>query len=377
MELDLGLIRDEIDTVDKEIVRLYEKRMQLCADVAEYKIRTGKPILDRSRELEKLEKVKSFVDTEFDKEAVADLFRQVMSSSRKLQYKLMEENNSNAFIECEKLDSIETKNCKVVYQGVEGAYSYLAMKKYFGEEVDCFNVKTFGEAMNAVAQGEADYAVLPIENSTAGIVNDTYDLMVQYDNYIVGEIFFKIEHALLALPEAEFEDIKVVYSHPQGLMQCSKFLDEQDNIQTIAQANTAMSAKKVLMEQDKTHAAIASKEAAQIFGLKVIKTGISNEDMNATRFVIVSNKRRFAKDAGKISICFETAHESGSLYTILSHIIYNGLNMTKIESRPIEGKMWQWRFYVDFDGNIDEAAVKNALRGISEEAKYLKFLGNY
>lgn len=376
MELDLGKIRDEIDVVDKQIVDLYTKRMQLCTDVAKYKIATGKPILDRSRELAKIEKVRTFVEDDFDKEAVADLFRQIMSSSRKLQYKFMEDNNHTVRAEYEEIDAID-KDAKVVYQGVEGAYSYLAMRQFFGENVDCFNVKTFNEAMSAVAEGRAEYAVLPIENSTAGIVNDTYDLLMQYDNYIVGEIFYKIEHALLALPDAEIDDIRVVYSHPQGLMQCSRFLESNDNIQTIAQANTAMSAKKVLQDNDKTHAAIASKEAAECFGLKVLKTGICNEDMNATRFVIISNKRRFVKGADKMSICFETAHESGSLYTILSHIIYNGLNMTKIESRPIEGKMWQWRFYVDFDGNMDDSAVKNAMHGIAEESKYLKFLGNY
>lgn len=375
--MDLSEIRQEIDSVDSQIVELYKKRMGLALEVARYKIDNNKPILDSSREKEKIEKAKAMVSDNFDKEAVADLFRQIMASSRKLQYRFMEDNANTAREDYDEMNEIDKEHAKVVYQGVEGAYSFLAMKQYFGENVDCFNVATFTEAMEAVAKGEADYAVLPIENSTAGIVNDTYDLLCEYDNFIVDEIYYKIDHALLGLENADISDIDVVYSHPQGLMQCSKYLDTHSDWQRIGQANTALSAKKVLEDGNVNEAAIASKDAAKYFSLKVLDTDISNNSNNVTRFVVISNKRCFRKNAGKMSICFETAHETGSLYNLLSHIIYNGLNMTKIESRPIEGKMWQWRFYVDFDGNIDDAAVKNAMRGIEEEAKRLKFLGNY
>lgn len=375
--MDLSEIRQEIDSVDSQIVELYKKRMGLALEVAKYKIDNNKPILDSTREKEKIEKAKAMVSDNFDKEAVADLFRQIMASSRKLQYRFMEDNANTAREDYDEMNEIDKEHAKVVYQGVEGAYSFLAMKQYFGENVDCFNVATFTEAMEAVAKGEADYAVLPIENSTAGIVNDTYDLLCEYDNFIVDEIYYKIDHALLGLENADISDIDVVYSHPQGLMQCSKYLDTHSDWQRIGQANTALSAKKVLEDGNVNEAAIASKDAAKYFSLKVLDTDISNNRNNVTRFVVISNKRCFRKNAGKMSICFETAHETGSLYNLLSHIIYNGLNMTKIESRPIEGKMWQWRFYVDFDGNIDDAAVKNAMRGIEEEAKRLKFLGNY
>ena len=374
--MDLSEIRTQIDEVDHNIIELYEKRMKLCTDVAKYKIETGKPILDRERELAKIEKAKSYVEDAFDKEAVADLFRQIMSSSRKLQYRFMEDNSNTRREPYDEFDALD-KSAKIVYQGVEGAYSFLAMKQFFGDDVDCFNVGTFAGVFEAVESGKAKYGVIPIENSTAGMVNDTYDLLMRYNTYIVGEIFYNVEHALLGLPDADISDIKVVYSHAQGLMQCSNFLDSHMDWQRIGQANTALSAKKVLEDNDKSQAAIASKDAAKYFSLKVLEPCILNEKNNITRFVIISNKRAFKKNAAKMSICFETAHETGSLYNILSHIIYNGLNMTKIESRPIEGKVWQWRFYVDFDGNIDDAAVKNAMRGIEEEARYLKFLGNY
>jgi chorismate mutase/prephenate dehydratase len=154
-------------------------------------------------------------------------------------------------------------------------------------------------------------------------------------------------------------------------------LEQHKDWRQISQSNTALSAKKVLDEQDSTHVAIASVEAAEVFGLEVLESRINDLDNNTTRFVIVTNSRKFVKNAGKMSIVFETANEAGTLYNLLSHIIYNGLNMNKIESRPIEGKEWEFRFFVDFEGNIDDPRVINALRGIEEESKSIKLLGNY
>ena len=160
-------------------------------------------------------------------------------------------------------------------------------------------------------------------------------------------------------------------------MQCQKYLDSHREWNSISQLNTAVSAKMVVEQNDISKAAIASEEAARVYGLKVLESKINDSDRNTTRFVIVSNKRRFVKGAGKMTICFETNNKPGALYNLLSHIIYNELNMTKIESRPIEGREWEFRFFVDFMGNIDDINVINALHGIQEEANKLKFLGNY
>lgn len=375
--LDLQEIRKEIDEVDRELVKLFEKRMELTTSVAKYKIETGKKVLDLQREQEKLNTIAGYVSNEMNKHGINEIFTQIMATSRKYQYMLLESMGQTLREDYIAIDEINKKNCRVVYQGVPGAYSYIAMKRFFGEEVEHYNVKTFRDAMEAVKCGDADYAVLPIENSTAGIVGDVFDLLTEYNNYIIAETYVKIEHALLGMPGAEEDDITTVFSHPQGLMQCHKFLDTHKDWNQIEQTNTALSAKRVVEEGDKTHAAIASVEAAQIYGLSVIKEKINTDDNNTTRFVIITNKRMFVKDAGKVSICFETEHTAGSLYDMLSHIIYNGLNMTKIESRPIEGRAWQFRFFVDFMGNIDDAAVMNALRGIEEEALSVKLLGNY
>lgn len=231
--------------------------------------------------------------------------------------------------------------------------------------------------MNALAGGRADFAVLPIENSTAGMVGDVYDLLAKYDNYIVGEVDIKVDHALLGLPGASLEELELVYSHPQALMQCKTFLEGHPQWDTREMGNTAVSAKKVKEDGDVTKGAIASRQAAGFYGLQVLQDAICRNQYNSTRFIIVSGRQEYAAHAGKISICFELPHKSGTLYNMLSHFIYNGLNMTKIESRPIPGRNWEYRFFVDFEGNLEDGAVKNALRGIRQEASQVRVFGNY
>lgn len=231
--------------------------------------------------------------------------------------------------------------------------------------------------MKAVANKEADFGVLPLENSSAGQVGDVYDLLTRYDNTIVGEYYLPVRHCLLGLKGADIDKIQTVYSHPQGLMQCGKFLNEHSSWQQISQANTAMAAQKVIKENNPKTAAIASETAAKLYGLEILEEGINDNKTNTTRFIIVSRKKCYRRDASKISIMFEIPHESGSLYTILSHMIYNDLNMTKIESRPISEQPFEYRFFVDFEGNLADAAVENAILGIKEEAARLKILGNY
>lgn len=373
---DLKELRVDIDRIDREMVALFEERMGIAKEVAEYKIATGKKILDKERENQKLEAVKALTHNDFNSHGVEELYKQIMGISRKLQYQLMEEKALGRlpFI---MVDELEKKQVRVVYQGVEGAYAQQAMFAFFGEDVNHFHVERWRDAMDAIAEGMADYAVLPIENSTAGIVNDNYDLLGEYDNYIVGEQIISIQHALLGTPDAKISDIRTVYSHPQGLMQCAKYLDEHRDWQQISVLNTAVAAKKVAEEKDKTQAAIASTLAGRQQGLKILDEGINRSMNNSTRFLIVTNQPIFCRDAKKVSICFEVTHESGCLYNVLSHFIFNNLNMCRIESRPIPDRNWEYHFFVDFEGNLNDSAVKNALRGIREEALNLKILGNY
>ncbi len=374
--MDLLQLREQIDEIDAQIVALYERRMEISRQVAQYKIETGRKVFDRQREQEKLSAVKALTHNGFNSHGIEELFEQIMSMSRKLQYQLLAEKGSLGRLPFIGVDRLDAEQARVVFQGAEGSYSQAAMTQYFGEGVNSFHVDTFREAMSAIDEGSADFAVLPIENSTAGIVSEIYDLLQEYENYIVAEQIIEIEHCLLGVPGASLEDIRTVYSHPQSLLQSARFLEGHD-WQQISMQNNAFAAKKVAQEKDKTQAAIAGEQAAEIYGLEVLKKGVNHSGTNSTRFIIVTNQKIFRKDAKKVSICFEVPHESGSLYHMLSHFIYNNLNLTKIESRPIEDRNWEYRFFVDFEGNLSQSAVKNALRGLRDEARNMKILGNY
>lgn len=371
--VDLIKSREAIDRIDKQIVSLFEQRMEIAKDVAEYKRSTGKKVLDVKREQEKLDTVSKLATTQFNEGAIRELFSQIMSISRKYQYSLLTEDVMQ-FDAMQELP--RTKETRVCFFGAVGSYSEQAMEECFGREVTSFSGATFREVMKAVQEGKADFGVLPIENTTTGGITDSYDLLLEYDNYLIGEHIIKIEHALLGLPTAELSDITTVYSHSQAIGQCRKFLEEHKQIHPIVFSSTSESAKQVKYSGDKTQAAIASKRAADIYGLNVLKECLNTEDVNSTRFIIISNKQQYLPQANKISICFELPHESGSLYKMLSHIMYNNLNMTKIESRPIPQRSFEYRFFVDFEGKITDAAVKNTLNGIKAEASRLKVLGN-
>ena len=370
-------LRVRLDEIDDQIVNLYEQRMEICAHVGEYKIQTGKKVLDRQREKEKLENVAGKASNPFNKKGVTELYEQLMSMSRKLQYEQLVKAGALGRLPFIQVDSLDADQARVVFPGTEGAYSEAAMKRYFGENCNSFYVRTFREAMEAIEDGAADFAVLPIENSTAGAVDEMYDLLVEFENYIVGETVIPIRHTLSGLPGASLKDVKTVYSKGVALMQATHFLDAHSSWQRINVANTAIAAKKVVEDQDPSQAAVCSVYAAKVHGLQVLADNINDNEHNSTRFIVVTNQKIFLKHASKISICLEVSHESGSLYRVLSHFIYNDLNMTKIESRPIEGRDWEYRFFIDFEGNMADGAVKNAIRGLREECRNLRILGNY
>lgn len=376
-ELNLQEIRGQLDVIDAQVVELFEKRMQLCSDVAEFKIATGKAVFDKEREQQKIAAVTGMAHGEFNKKAVEELFSQMMTISRRLQYQLLEQNGRSLDIGFSQVDKLPADGIRVVYQGLEGAYSHAAALTYFGSETELYHVPLFEDAMKAVQNGEADYAVIPIENSSAGAVTDTYDLLIKYENTIVAEICLPINHALLAVPGGTMEEIETVYSHPQSLMQCSEYLNGRRQWRQISMLNNAVAAKKVKEDGDKTQAAIASTVAGGIYGLDVLQEGINHNKNNTTRFVVLCRDKIFKSDAQKVSICFELPHQAGSLYNMLSNFIYNGVNMMKIESRPIIGKNWEYRFFVDIEGKLSDASIQNSLKGISEEASYFRILGNF
>ena len=315
------------------------------------RLRQEKPVFDKNREQEKLEALGSKAHNDFNRCGVQELFEQIMSISRKRQYQLLQENGIEEKSDFVKIEDLKKENATVVFQGVEGAYSFAAMHTFFGDQIKSFHVDTWKDAMEEIKKGKADFAVLPIENSTAGIVQDIYDLLTEYDHVIVGEQIIPCEHVLMGLPGTSLFDIRTVYSHPQALMQCREiFGGAQGTGSRWSGIIPLPPPKKVAGDKDPSQAAIASRYAADHFGLAVLQEGIYSNVNNSTRFIIVTKKKIYCRDARKISVSYELPHESGSLYNSLSHFIYNGLNMTKIESRPIMERNWEYRFFVDLRG---------------------------
>ena len=218
-------LRLQLDEIDRQIAGLFEERMKICREVGEFKVKAGRKVFDRTREHEKLADVAGMVSGEFNKKGILELYEQLMSMSRKLQYQLLVEAGALGRLPFIEVKSLDGDNARVVFQGVEGAYSQAAMQHYFGEEINSFHVRTFREAMEAIEEGSADYAVLPIENSSAGAVNEMYDLLVEFENYIVGETIIPITHTLSGLEGTRPEEIQRVYSKAEALMQTSRFLD--------------------------------------------------------------------------------------------------------------------------------------------------------
>lgn len=374
--IDLSVSRKQIDDIDSQIVELFEKRMQVANEVAKYKIETGKAVFDKQREEEKLERLGALSHGEFNERAVRELFSQIMSISRKYQYGVLP--HTDDVTDFKKVpEAFQKENVKVYYFGVPGTHTQQAMEDVFGSAVEGISCQSFQGVMEAVEKGEADYGVLPIENSSTGGISANYDLLLNYKNAIVGQYVMKIDQCLLALPGTKLEEIKTVFSHPQGLLQSRDFMNENPAYEGVEYGSTAAAARKVSEDNDHTQAAIASRRAAREYGLEIVADSIQQEKNNCTRFIIIGRKEVYTEKSNKLALCIELPHQSGSLYRILSHFLYNDLNMTQIESRPIPGRNWEYRFFVDIEGNLDEASVQNALRGMKEEAAFMRVLGNF
>ena len=275
------------------------------------------------------------------------------------------------------VDDLEINNdTRVVYAGVPGAYAESAVIKYFGDNVSIYNVKNFDDIVEEVAAGRADYGVIPLENSSAGFVTGNYDIIKTSGVRIVAEVVLDIEHALLGVPGASISDIRKVYSHAQGLMQCKEYIDKH-GFSSSSVSNTAAAAKKVREEGNPAYAAIASERAARLYNLSVLDTRINTLNDNSTKFVVVTGKKVALKDADNISICFMTAHKVGALFNIMRLFNDNGLNMTSIESRPSQRKKWQYYFYVTFNGRLTDKNVRKALGEIVREADEMEVLGTF
>ena len=268
---------------------------------------------------------------------------------------------------------------KYALQGTAGSYSYEALMHYHGEELTdaykCFD--TFDEVFEAVISGKVELGILPIENSSTGSINAVYDLLQQHEVRIVGEVYLRITHHLMSAFPSDISEIETVYSHIQGYEQSKNFFKKHTNLHFIPYKNTALSAEKVAKQQCKTEAAIASRLAAEIHKLHIIEENINDQNNNFTRFIMISMKDIPSEQANKISIRAVVDHIPGSLFRMLSCFDDEKINLVKIESRPLKGRPWEYSFYIDFEGSLNEERIKRALAHIKTHAREFKLLGNY
>ena len=373
--------RAQIDTIDAQIVDLFQRRMAVTGQVGEYKAARGLPVLDARREREVLSQKSAMVSDPLLKADVASLYETIMSLSRRQQRRLVHEGTEDpgfaAYVEAAAHARTPVERPRVVYQGEPGCYSEEAAAGFFGEGVSSRGLPWFNDVFQTLADGGADYAVLPIENSSTGSIRQVYDLLSQYSYYIVGEYVVKVEHCLAALPGTALEDIRTVCSHEQGLQQGEKFLDSHPDWRRVPTLDTAGSARQVAQDGDRTAAAICSRRAAERYGLHILAEKINYNQTNQTRFVVVAPVMELRKGRNKISALFHLPHQSGSLHEILTIFAVQGLNLLKLESRPIPGRSWQYLFFLEFTGDLSAPGMDGVLHELSQLSSGLRVLGNF
>lgn len=375
---ELRQIEQKIDALDPKIRELFLERMNYGRDAVEAKKKIGEPVYNPEREERKLDELTDGLTSGVYREAVRELFAQIETLNRRYQYQYMRNMPGTDMYDLgfTRVEDLELSGKKIACQGLPGAYSHAAALRFFGRDADLHFVNTFEDLMEELASGRADYVVMPIENSTAGTVSGNYDLLIRYPNSIVAEVFVPVNHCLLAVPGAKMEDIRKVSSHAQSLMQCAGYLSKKHWQQNVS-VNNAVAAKSVADSGDPSQAAIASRIAGEIYHLNILEEGINDRKDNTTRFLILTKRQIFCRDASRISICFEVEHTAGSLYNALGNLVFNNINMSMLASRPIPEISWEYRFFVDMEGNLDDPSVRSALAGLFREAKNVRILGNY
>ena len=373
---DLKQLRDQIDAIDKDLMALFAQRMEVTQKVGEYKVGAGIQVLDARREQEVLDSKAALAPQAIQSEA-RTLFETIMALSRRQQRRLVEPDQPafHQYLAQKARAGEPVKNPRVLYQGVPGAYAEEAVVAYFGEDCQRKNLPAWEDVFEALQKGEAHYGVVPIENSSTGSINQVYDLLAKYEHFIVGEVKLRVCHCLMAPPGVELDDITEVYSHEQGLFQCAPYLKEHPWKQT-ALSNTAASAKFVA-ESKKPYAAIGSQRCAKLYGLNVLARDIAQSSSNYTRFVVVAPRMELGSERDKISALFTLPHKVGTLHQIMAVFAIGGLNMMKLESRPILEKSWEYRFFVDFSGNLLDPELDLILRELVECSTAFRVLGNY
>ena len=386
MARDIQESRAEIDALNRELVEKFCRRMDVAADVADYKREHGLPVYDRTREREILADMADLAGPEYRYYAKI-FFTVMMDLSKARQSSLLaaahaadhpEDVSQRISRAMDATPAVFPDGGLVACQGVEGAYSQIAADRLFSlPRIRYYG--TFGDVFEAVERGECEFGVLPIENSTYGTVNEVYDLMQKYNFSIVRSVKLRIDHRLLGKPGAKLEDIREVYSHSQALGQCRRFLEAHPEIKTHVCRNTAEAAATVAAMDREDVAAIASESCASLYSLAQLADGntIMNAGRNDTRFICITKDLRVYPGATKISLMLTLPHEPGSLYATLAKFTAQGVNLTKLENRPIEGRDFDMRFYFDFEASPAEDRIRYLLSDLERSCETFAFLGGY
>ena len=353
--------RDKIDAIDQEILDKFLKRLEIVQKIVEVKKEKGLPIFDEKREQEVIQKRMNLLPSNENKALVEKLFYTIMDLSKAYQW--------------EEIENVSTKDLKIGYLGEKGSFSYIAAKECFNDS-QLNSYHRFEDIFKAVESGSVEKAVLPIENTSTGSIIEVYDLLKKYHMQIVGEKNIEINHFLLAKPGVTIDEIEKVYSHPQALSQSKDFLKNY-NWQLINSENTSSSALMVHESKERNIAAIASLEAAKLYDLNVLKDNINYNEKNITRFIIISKRKERIKTADKITLGFSVAHEPGALYDVLGIFQKNKINLYKLESRPIIQSPFEYYFYADLAGNIEDEKIQRVLEEVKGNSLSMKLYGNY
>lgn len=379
--MNLDEIRKSIDETDSKLLELFSERMSLCSQVAEYKAKNNMPVFQGGREKQVLKNIEAKTEPHL-RSASRLLFSQIMEISKCLQTEQLTEP-----LEYETEYSTIPTNQKIACPGIKGSYTEEACLRVFGKAAEIEYYDTFEQVFNAVSEGRAKYGIVPIENSTAGSVDGTYEQLSRHDMYINKRLSIPVDHVLAA--KTKSCAIEKVVSHEQALHQCQGCLKEL-GCKTETAANTSIAARSVALSSDENAACICSEHCAGLYGLEILKRDIADSRENFTRFIVISKKLRIEENADIISVCLSLPHVTGSLYRLLTKFNYCGLNLTKIESRPMpphikklaensekEKENFEVIFYLDFEGSLLDPSVSKLLNSLEKECVYYRFLGNY
>ncbi len=368
----LDALRREIDEVDGELVRLFERRMEISYEIGEYKRETGIAVTDAARERELLKgRVELLKDSALSG-SLQQLFTFLMETGKELQRRAPGAGQTGQLNQ----DDIRAAHGQVAYQGIAGAYGEQAARLFFGDERALLSCSRFESVFEAVEAGRACAGLIPVENLLTGGITEVFDLLESHRCVISGEQTVQIDHCLMALPGAQLSDIRQVVSHPQGLMQCGGYLDRFPDWERIPRLNTAEAAYHVSQKKDQSIAAIASEYAARRYGLAVLERSIADAADNRTRFVVLGPEGAHGQGA-KHSLALVLRHAAGSLRAALDILYAGGLSLTFIQSRPFPGRSWEYRFFIDCISERGACDMEKTLALLASSGAQVRLLGTY